>query len=595
MIKLLIKKTLMITNIVFLASLFIPANGLASEQNTKTVAEVPDADCDWFRQKDSDGDDIFQLAEGVSTKTNIGNYSVEIDLPEEGNEACGEAHQTATPIVVCDHIVFPMHFKGCSGNTKTDGKLWAVSLEDGSARIIANNLDSESSVSFAKIDGRPFLVLPRLNHNPVSWIDLETGTMIDHNPSADKKSDSSGIWDPTHERYIFGLINSPRPTYQNENIEENPGFEYAGALFAVSLEQELNYVVGITALEEIPTNSSKLDLSWNFEPVLDTFKNYEDGIRAWFVGSPTFDGTHFFAGTGAGHYGTLELYDDPNKGENKEDVMDNDGNACSAIALDGETLDLVSSYDPGEIGCVSLKVSNDAQEMSATTAELPIDKCNNSVWVQWRGQSNTSDKTNTAAAISRMKRTEGLDKPICSASLPKNEYEDGGEMVRKSSASFYQSPVIDSTGAAWMTHLKYTGKEERTQELWRIRKEGCGALRVLELGNANYASSPTLGVTAEGNPLVYVASGSVLYEIELNQKYMSIISRQTYSLAEGENVSAPIIDPERGRVVVVSASGIVNFVNSVKAVGYGDHVWPRIRRDNTGTAYNNDECSESSD
>ena len=307
-----------------------------------------------------------------------------------------DGNQTATPIIVCDHLVFPTHFKNCHSNTPA--KLWAVSLSTGETRVIADNFDSESGVSVAEIGNTAYFVVTTFstldldgdnaNDGNLAWINIRTGDQIRENPASNMGNDSSGLWDSVNERYVFGTVN--KPTIGNAGAIS----PYSGAIFSVS------------------GPGGDMD-----------FQNYErDGLRGWTVGAPTSDGERFYLGMGAGWFGAEEYYKDDTT------PREYDGRACSSVVLNGN-LDVERSYDPGEVGCsdVYVKTLEDgsfAEEESSTTAELPVDKCGGAYWTQFRGSSNVDDNNPNAVAIAQLPiNASGPLSPTCVMALPKNIHD----------------------------------------------------------------------------------------------------------------------------------------------------------------------------
>jgi len=496
-----------------------------------------------------------------------------------------DGNQTATPIIVCDHLVFPTHFKNCHSNSPA--KLWAVSLSTGEARVIAENFDSESGVSLAEIGNTAYFVVTTFsaadldgdnkNDGNLAWINIRTGDQIRENPAQNMGNDSSGLWDSANQRYVFGTVN--KPSIGNAGAIS----PYSGAIFSVS------------------GPGGEMD-----------FQNYEkDGLRGWTVGAPTSDGERFFIGMGAGWFGAEEYYNDPTT------ERENDSRACSSVVLNAD-LGIERSYDPGQIGCsdVYVKTLDDgsfAQEESSTTAELPVDKCGNAYWAQFRAPSNVDENNPNAVAIAQLPiNTSGALSPTCVMALPKNKQtvsvtdSETGETteteVFRSSASYYQAPVIDALGNAWIMHREQFGAGSSSQQLWRITKDSCEATLFagkqaqatdagdqIDLGGKN-ASSPMLAKSKEGRPLVYVATSGNLHEFILDQANWSVLKHNTYPLSGESYTSSPVLDTARDQMVVVSEQGIVDILSNTAADNYGRHIWPRMRRNNVGDATNSDNC-----
>ncbi len=238
------------------------------------------------------------------------------------------ANLTATPILVNDWLVYPMHehSMGCDNHGPYQYTLFGYNLQDGQLYALYTGSNGEA----------PLLYSPE--QNTVYWNVVFGGTTLLFDPqtlemrqkmSVGMTSDSGGA--VLDGLYYFGSINAPGSTCQ-EPINPN-----CGALFAI-------------------------DSGGNIAHQLTT----DDGFRAWIGTSVTTDGDYLYFGSAAQTIGeksgdeTAYLY------------------GCSVIKTDRE-LNVLASFDPGDLACY--KQPFQGANMDSVSGEVVPD--GTGLWVQY--------------------------------------------------------------------------------------------------------------------------------------------------------------------------------------------------------------------
>jgi len=166
---------------------------------------------------------------------------------------------TATPIIVGDWLVYPMHehTENCSGPSAYQHTLFGYNLRDGQLYILRNDGAGEA----------PLLYQPE--QNTLYWDTTFGGTVFMLDPqtfalrkkvSVQDTSDSGGVY--LDGLYYFGTVNTPNDSCQNP-INSN-----CGAIFAVDGSGNVVYTL-----------------------------NTDDGFRAWVGTSLTTDGQYLYIGS----------------------------------------------------------------------------------------------------------------------------------------------------------------------------------------------------------------------------------------------------------------------------------------------------------
>ena len=248
------------------------------------------------------------------------------------------ANLTATPILVGDWLVYPMHEHGqnCSENSAYQRTLFGYNTQDGQLYILRQDGAGEA----------PLLYDPQLE--TLYWTTTFGGTVFILEPetfqlrqkvNVGTTSDSGGV--VLDGLYYFGTVNTPNPICQDP-INEN-----CGAVFA-------------------------LDSQGNVVHTLNT----DDGFRAWVGTSITTDGEYLYVGSAKQTKG----------GESQEESGYLYG--CSVTKMDKE-LNILASFDPGDIACHKLPfVGANADSVSG---EIVPD--GSGLWVQYVRPNQADDSS----------------------------------------------------------------------------------------------------------------------------------------------------------------------------------------------------------
>jgi len=244
---------------------------------------------------------------------------------------------TATPIVVGDWLVYPMHehADNCSGPGPYRRSLFGYQLKDGKLYLLRDDGAGEAPL------------LHWTEQDTLFWNTTFGGTVFMLDPSSfdlrrkvsvQTTSDAAGV--VLDGRYYFGTINSPDHTCQNPT---NPN---CGAIFA-------------------------LDADGNVVRTL----NMDNGFRAWIGTGLTTDGEYLYVGSAAQTVGEKS-------GDETESTY-----GCSVVKLDKD-LNIVAAFDPGDLACYKLPF--DGANMDSVSGEVVPDSTG--LWVQYV-RPNASDMT----------------------------------------------------------------------------------------------------------------------------------------------------------------------------------------------------------
>ncbi len=212
------------------------------------------------------------------------------------------ANLTATPIIVGDWLVYPMHeyTKNCSGPSVFQRSLFGYHLQDGRLYILRSDGAGEA----------PLLYHPE--QDTLFWNTTFGGTVFVLDPqtfalrtkvSVQTTSDSGGVY--LDGLYYFGTVNTPNDRCQDPI---NPN---CGALFAIDSQGKIIHTL-----------------------------NTEDGFRTWIGTSLTTDGQYLYVGSAKQTRG-------------QEGVENEYLYGCSVTKVDKE-LNILASFDPGDFACYYL-------------------------------------------------------------------------------------------------------------------------------------------------------------------------------------------------------------------------------------------------
>lgn len=247
----------------------------------------------------------------------------------------------------------------------------------------------------------------------------------------------------------------------------------------------------------------------------------------------------------------------------------------TAVLLDSfETFNLFSNtYDPGEVGCTGLSTAhNSLLKGSAMQGEAVIGQnpTTNAVQVWWKG----FEPDVTGSSQTRIASTDTSGNLVCETLV------DGG--VNKTPFNRASTGmVIDHLGNAYTNVDYYNTNGILMTGMMQINPTDCTTHMLVDLTASRVGGSMsglTLAQNAAGNHLVLGAVGTSLYLHDLEDDTTTTV---TLSDAVKEYVAAPVIT-STGEVDLVA---IDNTVYGLPLdLSYGDHFWPRFRKDNFGSA-----------
>ncbi|RMG51512.1 MAG: hypothetical protein D6723_10450 [Acidobacteria bacterium] len=235
---------------------------------------------------------------------------------------------TATPIVVGDWMIYPMHThqRQCQTRGPYDRTLLGFNARDGQLYEIYGGAAGEAPLTYVS------------EANTLYWdvgfggsvlrLDAETLAFKDK-IGVRATSDSSGVF--LDGLYYYGTVNSP---FSNCQQPVNPD---CGGVFALDAEGNVSYSL-----------------------------NLDKGFRAWIGTGLTTDGEFLYIGTAAQTVGEKS-------GDETEYLY-----GCSVVKADKQ-LNIVASFDPGDLGCYMLPFQG--ANMDSVAGEIPIGP--NELWVQY--------------------------------------------------------------------------------------------------------------------------------------------------------------------------------------------------------------------
>ncbi len=246
------------------------------------------------------------------------------------------ANLTATPIVVGDWLVYPMHehSDNCSGPGPYRHTLFGYRLSDGKLYQLWDDGAGEAPLNYWQ--DQDLLLWNTTFGGTVFLLDPQTFDLR-RKLSVRTTSDSGGV--VLDGLYYFGTINSPDDTCQNPT---NPN---CGALYAIDAEGNVVHSL-----------------------------NMEDGFRAWIGTSPTTDGQYLYWGTAAQTVGE----------KSGDEAASTYG--CSVVKTDRE-LNVLASFDPGDLACYMLPFTG--ANMDSVSGEVVPD--GTGLWVQYVRPNQAAD------------------------------------------------------------------------------------------------------------------------------------------------------------------------------------------------------------
>lgn len=270
------------------------------------------------------------------------------------------------------------------------------------------------------------------------------------------------------------------------------------------------------------------------------------------------------------------------------------GGACSAYLVDKENFltaglegglvdfdffadDLAvgaKSYDPGDPGCANANTQGRILKTDAIQGEVTVGFNPGTMRPVYWIKSYMPDVSGSSdTPISQLNEDFDL---ICDVMINsganKNPFNGVGTgiVVSKDGTAFTNAAYYDSQG------IPLTG-------ILSIDPSDCSTTTLVELdagsANANFGGV-TLGANADGEDLILGAVAGSLYIHNLDTNETS-----THALGSSDSdkvMAGPVIDSS-GHVIVMNAGNVMTIFSNT-GLSYGDHPWPRFRKDNFGLA-----------
>jgi hypothetical protein len=264
----------------------------------------------------------------------------------------------------------------------------------------------------------------------------------------------------------------------------------------------------------------------------------EQGYRTWLVGSPVSDGEHIYITTAKQAYGEVGVYDF----EAEEYRY-----GCSILKLDKD-LNIIAYDDPDQAGCT--KSTN--KLLAVATGELAIGP--DGLWAQFSGPG-----------------AENLDTAVIKYDFDMNEMcratfnTPNGYFV----SGHYRAPTIDHEGNVYVAF--YSIQNGGSSSIHKITNNCTSE----ELFNTQTPVESSL--TLADNTHILIASAGELLVYTMQGEYVNSYALPT----NAEIVASPII--HNGTVHIIAEDGTYSMIEGI-ANNYGDAYWPRLRKDNIGSA-----------
>ncbi len=409
------------------------------------------------------------------------------------------ADVTASPVLVDGLVVYPLHVHGRTCGGGDWGLLLGYDPDSGTVTVLSDAGPAEATPVYDAVTGLLYLDLVGARTS-VAVLDASTFTPVG-TASLRAGSDSAGV--VLGDAYYTGTVNTPEPACQ---AGPNPD---CGVVVALSTDGTVTHRLDVT-----------------------------DGFRNWVAASITTDGKVLYVGGGPHAYGadlTTPRY------------------GCAVTMLD-PSLQVVSSFDPGDPGCHRLGFHG-ADEDAVAGEVVPT---GDGVWVAYA-------RPNADESVTRLYRLGEDLTPVCSVGFP--------SLPRYQTVGFYDAVTVDAAGNAYLAITTVGTSGGPAAELWRV-SPGCDETLLTRIEGRRAGASPTL---ADDGYVLFATDGLltiVTYDGD-------VVAR--YELGSDAGVSgSPMI--AGGVVYVVQRDGTLTAIAGTGLEGYGNAVWPRYRHDNAGSA-----------
>ncbi len=447
-------------------------------------------------------------------------YGAQNGVSYVGIPATDCANLTATPIIVGDWLVYPMHEhnRNCSGPSAYRHTLFGYNLRDGKLYILRDDGAGEAPLLYQPEEG------------VVYWNTTFGGTVYPLTPdtfalrsskvSVGTTSDSGGVY--LDGLYYFGTVNTPDDNCQN------PVNDNCGGVFALDAQ-------------DVVTRSL----------------NTDDGFRTWIGTSLTTDGQYLYIGSAKQTKGEAGVENDYLYG-------------CSVTKVDKQ-LNILASFDPGDFACYYLPY--EGANADSVAGEVVPD--GSGLWVQYvRPNQGASTRSRNGQGV-RPQATPDFKVTLYRLDLDLQEQcrVEFPFSPQTQAVGFYAAPTVDKDGNAYVAVTVPDATDTRRGELYKVT-DTCQATLLADAPGSFAHASPTL---ADDQYVLFATDG----KLQILTLDGSLV--QEYTLASDARVlTSPVI--HNGVVYVVQEDGTLNIIGDAGVSGYGDAIWPRYRHDNEGSA-----------
>jgi hypothetical protein len=244
---------------------------------------------------------------------------------------------TATPIVVDEWVIYPMHdhSRNCTAHGPYQRTLMGYNTQDGKLYALYEGAAGEAPLTYVPEQG--LLYWDVVFGGSVLRLNAEIFALRDK-LGVRATSDSSGVF--LDGLYYYATVNTPF-----ENCQQ-PINEDCGGVFSMDAQGNIVYKL-----------------------------NTPKGFRAWVGTGITTDGEFLYVGSAAQTVGEKS-------GDETEYLY-----GCSVTKLD-QQLNVVASFDPGDLACYQLPFQG--ANMDSVAGEIPIGP--NELWVQYVRPNDTRMK-----------------------------------------------------------------------------------------------------------------------------------------------------------------------------------------------------------
>lgn len=318
------------------------------------------------------------------------------------------------------------------------------------------------------------------------------------------------------------------------------------------------------------------------QAIADQAYQVDNGFEAWGTAGSTrvqelaSDGTtisdYWLFGTGpAANMGEATTID----GGCQQFYIDTAAVRAAVLTGSFSSFDLFQhSYDPGSAGCVGLNTNaNSVLAGSAIQGEAVVNLDPNTnefrVWVKGY-EPDVEGSSETRIAVTDLTGTVVCE-TLVNSGVSRNPFNGVNTGM-----------VVDQLGNGYTNVDYYDTNGVLRTGILQIDPTSCATNMLVDLTSALVGGSMsglTLAEDTAGNHLVLGVVGTSLYSYDIDHG-----TTTTYAFSDGtkEFAAAPVLDAS-GNVAIIAKDNTVFQLHDL-SLNYGDHLWPRFRKDNFGSA-----------